>query len=300
MIDPDPKTQEDTYIKRVGSLCRDDRVLSASVLSDINQVFYGEGTEGRLSATDLSIRYVTGQEYHDLVTGPSDQFEPKTLYIVSSDEINAYNTNIKNVADPEEEKDAANKWYVDSVSSRIHGNVESLNNELETLVGTTSAETLVSAYAYADDKISELSYSNVYISSISSDELGNVSLDVAEKLDKFTIYKFDSLSAYNLSGSTFGILPSDIVLIDEENINAEGHRILSVASPVDSDDAATKGYVDTRVTGVKADLKDKIAKSEAISALISQVNPSDGISGVKIQMAISALLDLVNILSGNA
>ena len=261
--------------------------------------------------------------------------------------------------------------------------------------------------AMLDDIPAVSSYSNIYINAISSDELGNVGLDAEEKLDKFTIYKFDSLSAYNLSGSSFGILSSDIVLIDEENINAEGHRILSVASPELSDDAATKGYVDgissslnsqiqqlsddlsseissledtvisndsnlstaidskifidgisaeslcaihisqqdyydlvssdstssnvlyivssdninaygqrienlaepelstdaaTKgyVDNANANLKAKIAGSTAINALISQVDPSDGISNVKIETAISALLDLVNILSGNA
>lgn len=104
---------KEKYSKRVGSLCSDCSVLTASVLSDINQVFYGEGPDGDLSSTDLSVRYVTGQQYHDLVTGASGQFELKTLYVVSSDQINAYNTQIKNVGDPEEEKDAANKWYVD-------------------------------------------------------------------------------------------------------------------------------------------------------------------------------------------
>lgn len=68
MIDP---TTRDAYAKRVGSLCSDCSVLTASVLSDINQVFCGNGPEGNLSATNLSIRYVTGQEYHDLVTGAS-------------------------------------------------------------------------------------------------------------------------------------------------------------------------------------------------------------------------------------
>ena len=232
--------------------------------------------------------------------------------------------------------------------------------------------------AMLDDIPAVSSYSNIYINAISSDELGNVGLDAEEKLDKFTIYKFDSLSAYNLSGSSFGILSSDIVLIDEENINAEGHRILSVASPELSDDAATKGYVDANdsnlstaidnkvfidgisaeslcaihisqqdyydlvssnstssnvlyivssdninaygqrienlaepelstdaatkgyVDNANANLKAKIAGSTAINALISQVDPSDGISNVEIETAISALLDLVNILSGNA
>lgn len=119
----DPKTR-DAYAQRVGSLCSDCSVLTASVLSDINQVFYGEGPDGDLSATNLSIRYVTGQEYHDLVTGASGQFEPKTLYVVSSDQINAYNSQIKNVGDPEEEKDAANKWYVDYACESVLNIVE--------------------------------------------------------------------------------------------------------------------------------------------------------------------------------
>lgn len=68
MIDP---TTKNAYAKRVGSLCSDCSVLTASMLSDINQVFYGEGPAGDLSATNLSIRYVTGQEYHDLVTSTS-------------------------------------------------------------------------------------------------------------------------------------------------------------------------------------------------------------------------------------
>ena len=41
---------------------------------------------------------------------------------MSSDEINAYNTNIKNVADPLEDKDAANKWYVDDVIQASNNN----------------------------------------------------------------------------------------------------------------------------------------------------------------------------------
>ena len=83
-------TTEDVYIKRVGNLCSDCSVLTASILSDINQVFYGEGISGDLSAANLSVRYVTGQEYHDLVMGISGTFEPKTVYVISNDTLNFY------------------------------------------------------------------------------------------------------------------------------------------------------------------------------------------------------------------
>ena len=78
-------------------------------------MFYADGVEESLSATDLSIRYVTADDYHDLIANvghEGSKFEPKTLYVVSSDELNAYNTQIKNVGDPIDENDAANKSWV--------------------------------------------------------------------------------------------------------------------------------------------------------------------------------------------
>lgn len=104
------------YIKKVGELDRDSDVLTASISSELNQVFYANDLSSELSARDLSVRYVTQEIFHKMINGDPDvsaHFDPKTLYVVSSDEINAYNTNIKNVADPLEAKDAANKRYVD-------------------------------------------------------------------------------------------------------------------------------------------------------------------------------------------
>lgn len=66
MIDLDNREK---YSHKVGKLSSNCIVLSSSALNDINQVFYADGAEQELSATDLSIRYVTSQEYHDLITG---------------------------------------------------------------------------------------------------------------------------------------------------------------------------------------------------------------------------------------
>lgn len=122
------------YSNMLKDLSYNDKVLAESVLSDINQAFYAEGVDGTVSnAFDLSVRYVTADQYHDVVTGIGT-FEPKTLYVVSSDELNAYNTNIRNVKDPSREQDAANKRYVDSaVSNAVPTGVALLSaaNEFE-------------------------------------------------------------------------------------------------------------------------------------------------------------------------
>lgn len=111
MIDPQTNNR---YAARVGDLSSNCSVLTASILSDVNQVFCADNAVSSLSATNLSVRHVLAEEYYSLIAGElSDKFEPKTLYIVSSDEINAYGTQVKNVSDPEDDQDAANKWYVD-------------------------------------------------------------------------------------------------------------------------------------------------------------------------------------------
>jgi len=72
----------------------------------------------------------------------SAYFEPTTLYVVSSDEINAYNTNIKNVEDPVELKDAANKWYVDEkVESAVISAIERTENKCYILGSIDDAPT---------------------------------------------------------------------------------------------------------------------------------------------------------------
>ena len=63
------------------------------------------------------------------------------------------------------------------------------------------------------------------------------------------IVKFDSLETYNLCSDLLTL--SDIALIDEDNLNAEGGRIISVADPEEYTDAANKRYVDGKLSGVQ-------------------------------------------------
>lgn len=110
------------YVKTIGDMPYNGQILAASAVSCSNQVFYANNLSSVLSDTmDLSVRYVTADQFHEMVTGGeySAYFEPKTLYIISSDEINAYGTRIRKVADPIDDDDAANKRYVDEQTANV-------------------------------------------------------------------------------------------------------------------------------------------------------------------------------------
>lgn len=135
---------KEKYSKRVGSLSSNCSVLTASTLDDINQVFYADGPSSPVSSPiDLSIRYVTADQYHDLVTGQAadGEFEAKTLYIVSSDEINAYNSPIKNVGDPIDSTDAVN---LRSLVSNIQGSSRLRYHETEKMIVLSSGNVTTS------------------------------------------------------------------------------------------------------------------------------------------------------------
>lgn len=149
------------YIKSIGELDRDSDVLSASISADLNQVFYADDLSSELSARDLSVRYVTQEQFHKMINGDpsvSAWFEPKTLYVVSSDEINAYNTNVKNVADPVEAKDAANKRYVDerlelSTTAKFNSLSSYISGDLNVENALTSSGSILTSLTQTAGKI---------------------------------------------------------------------------------------------------------------------------------------------------
>ena len=66
---------------------------------------------------DLSVCNVSDVEYCNLVV--EDKCQSNVLYVISSDFINAYSQQIKNLAAPTLSDDAATKNYVDSQVSQL-------------------------------------------------------------------------------------------------------------------------------------------------------------------------------------
>ena len=60
---------------------------------------------------DLSVCYMSDVDYHQLVA--KDRCEANVIYVVSSDCINAYGEQVKNLATPTDPTDATTKQYVD-------------------------------------------------------------------------------------------------------------------------------------------------------------------------------------------
>jgi len=100
-----------------------------------NKVKVGNYLNGAysLSSTDLSIVKISEDAYLDLVA--KHTVDQKVVYIISSDYLNAYDKQIKNVASPISSTDAANKLYVDSqVSSKVDHVLSSVSLDGKILV----------------------------------------------------------------------------------------------------------------------------------------------------------------------
>ena len=69
--------------------------------------------------SSLTIQYIEQEEYYRLVsTNNGAGIDPNTLYILSGTYSNNFGEQIKNVADPTDEYDAATKKYVDENCSK--------------------------------------------------------------------------------------------------------------------------------------------------------------------------------------
>lgn len=159
---------------------------------------------------DLSITQVSYDEYVARLLSTSIALSDNVLYIVSSDNLNAFGGRVINVKDPELLNDAATKSYVDNA---------------------------------IDQK------SNVYLCafSISTDNDIPKLLSSEHKLDRFTIDKFDSYDAYQKYISDDNVISSsDFVIIERDQLDAESKQIINVARPLSSDCAANKAYVDEK------------------------------------------------------
>lgn len=66
---------------------------------------------------DLSVCHVSDANYHDLVN--EGKCQDNVIYVVSSDCINAYGDQVKNLAAPTDPSDAATKQYVDDQIAQV-------------------------------------------------------------------------------------------------------------------------------------------------------------------------------------
>ena len=153
--------------------------------------------------SDLSVVHIAKDDYHDLVV--KQNIDSSTLYIVSSDNLNAYGEKITNVLSGEDDNDATNiaqvKHFIAESKKDTDENINLLNEIVENKI-------------FIDDHYTDLS-----------------------------IIRIDAEEYHNLVKNEQ--INSDIVyIVSSDNINAYGERIENVGAPISVTDATNKEYVD--------------------------------------------------------
>lgn len=129
--------------------------LSTAVSS---KIFIEDKITGTAGTSDLSIVKISKADYEEMVLDPTMPLNNSTLYIVDSPYIDCYGQQIKNLADPNELSDAANRYYVDettlavsnalsldyvgkiaNLSDALSGDIDTLSANLSTDIDTLSA-----------------------------------------------------------------------------------------------------------------------------------------------------------------
>ena len=180
-------------------------------------------------------------------------------------------------------KTAGNKFYLSAgLSTNVSGK---LKVDIEDIAFTdvNSMADVINQLSATDLELSsKLSgqtedASNIWLSSVTTSEPIQ-----GGKLEQLNIVKFDSLDTYKICSDVLTL--SDLALIDEANLNAEGERILSVADPISASDGANKRYVDGKLSG--------ILNNSTLQTFYNTVN-QNGVNNVDQQQTVSAIYELI-------
>ena len=244
------------HIRKIGQLRSEDEIISSSALSDTNKVFYDDTVDSSFSKTmDLSVRYVLQDEYHKLVTGDPEfigKFEPKTLYVVSSDYLNAYNTNIKNVGDPITSTDGANKRYVDQTAESLINMFENSEISLEDSVNANSTKGVKSRGIYTA------------LQTLSTDLTSALSIDVENTVMRYSPNAVKSSGIYTALSTLSGELNTQLSLKLDAGVFKEGQNAVSGGGIYEFVETLSNQIKQAAIEGfVGADLLDTVVENES-------------------------------------
>lgn len=156
----------------------------------------------------LSVVNIAENDYYDLVA--NDKIDETTIYIVSSDFINAYGQQMKNLDAPVDDNDAATKNYVDQEIANLSDEYQPKGNYL------TSHQSLGNYYTKTQvNSIS--SYLNEQINSHESTPLAGKTYDLSQNgmFTKLVVDIGRALGATITNSPVDGLLAASIVDGDE-------------------------------------------------------------------------------------
>ena len=206
--------------------------------------------------SDLSILRINSDEYHELVV--NNQINNETLYIISSENINAYGERIENVDTPISASDATNKEYVDNLSVELTEKINGIE---------------------IPSKISELENDAKY---------ANISVD-GEITTDFKVEYIAQDKYHELVNSEGGPDKNTLYVVSSDTLNMYGERIENIAAPLSSNDAVNKEYVDQKCSGYKLVTAEPIGEYPNVTYVIENqtittINLDDENLNVTIQL----------------
>ena len=241
---------------------------------------------------DLSVINLSYNEYQDLVN--SNATSPSILYIVSSDYVETYGQQIKNVAPATDLSDAVNLEQLTEVSSIVNDKFADYSLTSHTHSNYALSSIKVAGQALTADVTAATISNAIGLNDYSKVTL--VSNDVAYSKD-LSVVKITGEEYYKLVDDE-KTNPSALYIVDDLNLNAYYQTIKNVASPELSDDAATKNYVDNAVknnvqVSAVLDSGTQIASISVNGVATSLYAPASG-GGIYRYPLITAALSTIN------
>lgn len=280
--------------------------LSAGLADQISgKIFVSDPDSGFSGFADLSVVKLGRDEYEGLVT--SGKTIPNCLYVVSSDTGNMYGRRLENLAAPETDTDAANRYYVDaglSGKADLSGDVEFRSAYAERLSSHTAYSASLSVMnVYGKFLNRGVRFMNTYNgkqsylmpdgSAVATMAKVSASYQPLSAARACTAVSANGTLLPNLNIKTVtrgefadrvlngGLLSDEIYQVSSDAIDAFGDRIVCLGDGVDAWDAATYGQllsVKSEADG-KADVSGQIFAGEIAAPQISGTSISAGSGG---------------------
>lgn len=217
-----------------------------------------------LSSNVVNFRHVSIREYQEIVESPEGALSD-TVYVVSSDTLNACGERFTNLGSPIESSDAATKAYVDAtiadIGSQLTGTyymkseTSSAVQLAQELFGKqtklTSAQISAVDSGITSEKVvaydGHMSDTGIHVTQEQKtvwNDKANVTID-GEDSDRLNLRHVSLKEYQRIVESPDGALSDTIYVVSSDTINMMGERIQNVGIPEDSSDATNKAYVDS-------------------------------------------------------
>lgn len=175
----------------------------------------------KIPQSGFNIEHISQDEYHKLVI--NNNISENTLYILSSNNLNLYNEQIKNVAEGIEDTDGVNLKQVNDLIKVETDRSISVENELDNKI--TEVDSKLDDFALKTD-----------ITEIENDLSNKIKVD-GNNVDTLNIQKISRDDYYNLVLDE-AVDNNTLYIISSDNLNAYGQQIKNVADGIEDTDAA--------------------------------------------------------------